>query len=65
MLLRNLAEGGAQEHELAAKYRSWARRRAVDYPFVSSILEDIAESYDREAEEWDIEAKVDERLMYY
>lgn len=65
MFLRKLAEGGAQEHELAAKYRSWARRRAVDYPFVSSILEDIAESYDREAEEWDVEAKVDERLMYY
>ena len=64
MFLRNLAEGGAQEHELAAKYRSWARRRAADYPFVSSILEGIAEGYDREAEGWDDEAKVDERLMY-
>ena len=64
MFLRKLSEGGAQEHELAAKYRRWARRRAVDYPFVSSILEDIAKSYDREAEGWDVEAKVHERLMY-
>ena len=61
---RKSGEGGMQERELAAKYRSWARRRAVEYPFVSSILGGIAESYDREAERWDDEAEVEERLMY-
>ena len=62
--VRKSGEGGMQERELAAKYRSWARRRAVEYPFVSSILGGIAESYDREAERWDDEAEVEERLMY-
>lgn len=62
--VRKSGEGGMQERELAAKYRSWARQRAADYPFVSSILEGIAESYDREAERWDDEAEVEERLMY-
>lgn len=57
-------EGGGQERELAAKYRNWAQRRAIEYPFVSSILEGIAESYDHEAEWWDDKAEIDKRLMY-
>lgn len=35
--VRKFGEGGMQERELAAKYRDWAQRRAVDYPFVKSI----------------------------
>lgn len=57
-------EGGDQEREIAAKYRNWARQRAIDYPFVSSILEGIAESYDHEAAWWDDKAEIDKRLMY-
>ena len=50
-------EGGAQERELAAQYRDWARLRAFDYPYVSNILKSIADAYDREAERWDTEGK--------
>jgi hypothetical protein len=55
-------EGGAQERELVAKYRGWAKQRAFDYPYVGGVLESIAASYDREAEWYDSEAKVRKRL---
>jgi len=55
-------EGGAQERELAAKYRRWAQQLAFDYPYVSSVLESIATSYDREAEWQDSESRVQKRL---
>ncbi len=59
---RAFGEGGAQEHELAEKYRSWARQIAPHYPYVGSILEDLARHYDREALWHDDKAKVDRRL---
>ena len=61
---RAIDEGGAQERELAAKYRRWAEQRAFDYPCVSSILEKIASDYDRQAAREDDEAKVKKRLRY-
>ena len=55
-------EGGVQERDLAAKYRSWAARRAINYPYVGSVLEGIAASYERNAGWHDDEAKIDQRL---
>jgi hypothetical protein len=57
-------EGGNQERELAAKYRSWATRLHFDYPFVGGVLEDIADTYDREAAREDSETKINKRLHY-
>lgn len=54
--------GGDQERELAAKYRSRAQHLAHDYPYVSSVVESIASSYDRDAEREDAEAMVNKRL---
>lgn len=54
--------GGDQERELAAKYRSWSHELAHDYPYVSSVLEGIASSYNRDAEREDSEAIVNMRL---
>ena len=62
MTSRAYGEGGAQERELAAKYRHWAELRACDYPYVSAILENIAADYDREAAREDDEANVRVRL---
>jgi addiction module HigA family antidote len=56
-------EGGAQERELAAKYRGWAQEIAPRYPFVGGALEGIAASYDREAEWHDSEESLGRRLM--
>ena len=56
-------EGGKQEHELAAKYRAWAEHLRFDYPFVGRDLEDIAVSYEHDAEMWDSEAEVRKRLF--
>ena len=61
---RQIDEGGAQERELSAKYRGWARLRAFDYPYVSSILEGIAASYDRKAGWQDDRTKIERRLGY-
>ena len=60
--MRATGEGGAQERELVDKYRNWAKRRAFDYPFVSSVLEGIADDYDRQAAWEDDEANVRKRL---
>lgn len=57
-------EGGAQERGQAAKYRAWSHQLAFEYPYVASVLEKIAASYDHEAEWHDSEAKVSKRLRH-
>jgi hypothetical protein len=57
-------EGGAQERELAAKYRAWAERLHFDYPYVGGVLEGIAASYEHDAGWQDSEAKIKKRLRY-
>lgn len=57
-------EGGAQERALAAQYRDWAKLREFDYPYVSSVLKSIADGYDRDAQRWDTEAKIEKRLRH-
>ena len=59
---RGIYEGGAQERELAAKYRNWAKQRAFNYPYVSSVLEGIAANYDQEAKREDTEVEIRRRL---
>lgn len=55
-------EGGAQERELAARYRGWAERLRFDYPYVGNALEEIATSYDRDAAREDSETMIRKRL---
>ena len=54
--------GGAQERELAEKYRGWSREMAFEHPFTASMLEQIAADYDREAKWWDNEDNARQRL---
>ena len=49
VVTRQVGEGGDQERALAAKYRGWAQQIAYEYPHVGSILERIAEDYERDA----------------
>ncbi|WP_375444410.1 HigA family addiction module antitoxin [uncultured Fibrella sp.] len=57
-------EGGNQERELAAMYRQWALALEFSFPFVaSSILERMAERYDNDAQDEDIRAVVNKRLI--
>ena len=55
-------EGGEQERVLADRYRTWARVRAAEFPFVSAVLESVADSYEREAQREDSDARVTRRL---
>ena len=57
-------DGGDQEREIAGRYRGWAEELAYEYPYVGSVLEGIAASYDREAKWNDSDAKVRSRLPY-
>ena len=59
---RGIDEGGLQERELATKYRGWARLRAFDYPYVSTILADIAADYDHQAGREDDRVRIQRRL---
>lgn len=54
--------GGDREHEVAAKYRGWAERRRYRFPFVGSVLEEIARSYDQEAKWWDARNALRDRV---
>ena len=56
-------EGGAQERELAAKYRAWSERLHFDYPYVGSLLERVAASYNKEAQWQDAEAEISNRTQ--
>ena len=60
--VRNVGQGGGKERDIAARYRYWAEQRSFDYPFVSAVLNRIADSYDQEAQMWDSDARVKERL---
>ena len=55
-------EGGEQERTLSAKYRAWARRCNFEYPFVTRILERIADRYEHDAEREDSGVLVMKRL---
>jgi hypothetical protein len=56
-------EGGAQERELAEKYRQWGKSLQVSHPFVASkLLMALAKTYDRDASREDTEAGIRRRL---
>lgn len=55
---------GADEHTLAARYREWASAVAFHYPFTAKFLEEMAKSYDHEAQWHDTDANVRKRLSY-
>jgi len=55
---------GRQERDLSARYRRWAKQTAVEWPFTSRLLEQIAKSYDHDAEWHDTNATLRKRLPY-
>ena len=59
---RRSYEGGMQEWDLAAKYRLWAEAWMIEFPFVSKIIDSIADRYERDAAREDHEAEARRRL---
>jgi addiction module HigA family antidote len=56
-------EGGAQERELADKYRAWANSLKVSHPYVSShLLMDMVRTYEDEANREDTQAGIRRRM---
>ena len=62
VVTRHPGEGGDQERTLAAKYRDWAQQIAYEYPHVGSILERIADCYERDAGRQDTDANLQRRF---
>ena len=57
-------EGGNQERAMAARYRGWARELVHEFPYVGSVLERIAASYEDEAKWWDDRENVSKWIPY-
>jgi hypothetical protein len=56
-------EGGAQERELADKYRGWAEALQYSHPYVASkLLMGLVKSYEHDARREDTDAMVQRRL---
>ena len=58
------SEGGAQERDLAARYREWSKKLVYEFPFVSRILESVAKSYDDQAAWEDNDSNLRRRLPF-
>jgi hypothetical protein len=56
---RGIYEGGQQERDLARQYREWSRITRAQWPRTARILRDLAESYERQARQEDLEAQLD------
>lgn len=57
-------EGGSDERTMSAEYRAWAKAVAFAYPFMAKALEDLGETYAREAVMHDTDAAVRRRLSH-
>jgi len=55
-------EGGDQERALAEKYSSWADEVSISSPSTARLLQEIADTYTREAVRNDEDAKLRVRL---
>jgi excisionase family DNA binding protein len=55
---RGVYEGGQQEHELAARYRQWAKQTAGRWPRTTRVLRGLAETYERQAQHEDARAEI-------
>ena len=62
MTTRAIGEGGQQESVLAAGFRAGARKLRIRWARTAALLDRLAESYEREAEVQDAEAKTQRRL---
>ncbi len=60
--MHGIWEEAADERDLAAKYRAWARKLAFGHPYVATLVEEIAARYDHEAEREISDAAVRRRL---
>jgi len=57
-----VSDDAASERALAERYRAWSRKLAFGHAYIASVLEEIAQGYDREAERWISDAAVRRRL---
>jgi excisionase family DNA binding protein len=55
--MRGAYDGGGQERQLAQQFKAWSARTAGRWPRTSRVLQEMALTYDREAERNDMRAQ--------
>ncbi|WP_299004200.1 helix-turn-helix domain-containing protein [uncultured Shewanella sp.] len=55
---------GDQEREIAKGYRKDSQAILMDFPFVSSVLQDIADGYENEAENHDQQGRLERKIRH-
>ncbi len=56
---RGVYDGGDQERELAGQFREWSSQTAGRWPRTSRLLQELSESYERDAAREDLRARQD------
>jgi hypothetical protein len=56
---RGVYDGGDQERDLATQYRKWSQLTRNKWPRTARVLRELADSYEREARQHDLEAELD------
>ena len=57
-----MVTGGDEERGLAESYRDKARRLRFEFPFVAMLVEDIAKSYEADAQFWETRAEIHQKF---
>jgi hypothetical protein len=55
---RSPTDGGAQERDIAARYRGWSEKTCLEFPRTGAMLAQIAETYERDAKYHDDDADI-------
>ena len=55
--------GGTQERELAENYQDRSKRLSFTFPFVSRVVEGLADSYEDQAAWFDDKSEIEERTQ--
>jgi len=56
---RSIGEGGAQERDLATRYRQQADKLTMNWPRTAAVLYGLAQDYEHQAHREDLEAEAD------
>ncbi len=51
-------DGGAQEREIAARYRDWSEKTRLEFPRTGAMLAEITKTYEQEAKYHDDRADI-------
>lgn len=55
---------GHEERQIARRYMEWSKQIAYDAPFSANVLETVSKFYDSEADWWDTDSDLQQRIRH-